>query len=249
MTIRYDDGKSATPPGAVAVRTDADGYFAAPVEVDGSDGRTHNATSVVIRVNENVTADLRVPTAPYALVAASAEYVDSKEAAALPGNANSVNLMLVDGGVVAEALTLGGDFAAGTVQGNGAVHLSGVTLKGGSLEWLGGSEGSTFATLSTAGVTYSGGDKVSEGRIDGGSADSDAEYDGFCQVTLTGRSANNGKQLLHAGLKVNGLVVTPTGYYDQDAASWTVPVRKGEKVVLSGSGAYRFNFIYFGKGK
>ncbi len=247
VTIAYDDGTRVTPPHP-SVSTDANGYFAAPIEVDGSDGRTHNATSVVVTLEKDVTATLAVNTAPYALVAASAEYVGLTELATVSGKENSVNLMLVDGGVVGNELTLGRDFSAGTVRGNAEIELGGIDLKGGQLEWFNGSEGVTYAQLSSSGVTFSGGSNSESGNLrPNDNRQWTATADGFFQLKVT----NNATEP-QITLRVGDYTVTSAQSSAQEQLVWTIPVRKDETVKLmtgpsSGACRYDAQFVYFGK--
>lgn len=198
--------------------------------------------------NRERSANLSVNTVPYALVAASAEYVGLPKLETISGRENSVNLMVVDGGVVGQELTLGRDFAAGTVRGNAEIELGGIDLKGGSLEWLNGSEGVTYAQLSSGGMTFAGGDNYESGGLSrNDNKQWKATADGFFQLKVT----NNGSEP-QITLQVGDYMVTSAQSSAQEQLVWTIPVRKDETVKLMtgpGSGAYRYDaqFVYFGK--
>ena len=251
VTVNYDD--ATTNVVMVPLKTSDSGYFATSVAVDGSDGYSHNVTSLTFQADAEDAASLTVPnvavtTVPYALVAASAELVDFPEAGQVRGLETSVNSFVSEQGVVAEKMTVGGDFTAATVQGGGNLKLEGVSLRGGELAWFADGAGKTCGNLDTLdAMPFAEGGQESAN----GTRTWTAEADGFVQVLFV-----NGTGETKVSLKVGEVWITPPdGHAVKNASAsesrrmlWTVPVSKGQAVEFKANGGWRnCQFIPFGK--
>ena len=251
VTVNYDDAKVNQV--GVQLKTDNSGYFATSVVVDGSDGYSHNVTSLTFQASvldpASVTVtNIAVTTVPYALVAASAELVDFPEAGVVRGLETSVNSLVSEQGVVAGKMTVGGDFTAATVQGGGNLALEGVTLKGGELAWFADGVGKTCGNLDTLEAM-----PFAKGGLESanGTKKWTAEQDGFVQVLFV-----NGAGETKVSLKVGDIWITPEAGYavrntngsEARRLLWTVPVSKDQGVEFGANGGQcRYQFIPFGK--
>ena len=244
--LKYDDGRRETLPGTFAVKTDANGYFAAPIEVGGSDGRSHNVTNAVVVIQGcEMEIDLHVTTVPYALVAAAAELVAYDEAGTVAGLENSVNSLVASQGMVAGNVRMNGDFTARSIEGGGNIRLEGISLKDGALEWFPDAVGKECMDI--AGLDFGGDEPLNDVS---GEKTWTAEADGFVQVLFEINTIDN----VTVSLKVGSVEVTPegragvTGMNHRNRILWTCPVRAGEKVTLKTSGGQcKHQFIVFGK--
>ena len=251
VTVNYDDA-TANQVG-VSYKTDNSGYFATSAVVDGSDGYSHNVTSLTFVASAldpaSVTVtNIAVTTVPYALVASSAELVDFPEAGVVRGLETSVNSLVSEQGVVAGTMTVGGNFSAATVQGGGNITLEGVTLKGGELAWFADGVGKTCGNLDTLeDMPFAKGGLESAN----GTKKWTAEQDGFVQVLFV-----NGAGEAKVSLKVGDIWITPEAGYavrntngsEARRLLWTVPVSKDQGVKFGANGGQcRCQFIPFGK--
>ena len=252
VTVNYDD--ATVNQVGVTLKTDNSGYFATSVVVDGSDGYSHNVTSLTFVANAMDPAssptfpNIAVTTVPYALVAASAELVDFPEAGVVRGLETSVNSLVSEQGVVAGTMTVGGNFSAATVQGGGNITLEGVTLKGGELAWFADGAGKTCGNLDTLEAMPFATDGLGNAN---GTKRWMAAADGFVQVLFV-----NGDGEAKVSLKVGEVWITPEAGYavrNTDGSEarrllWTVPVSKGQCVDFGADGGQcRCQFIPFGK--
>ena len=245
---RYDDGTAVTNTMTSVYLADADntGYFAISSDVDGSDGYSHNVTSLTVKVQglEDRPISAAVATVPYALVASSAEAVACEAPTVVAGKETTVNSLLVEQGIVAGEVKVNGDFTADTLQGGGDIRLEGVSLKGGSLEWFADGAGKTFADIGTLDFV----DFAKDGWADvGGVRKWTADADGFVQVLF-----ENGQNPTLVSLKVGSVWVTPAEGYVIKAAKrrllWTCPASSGDVIELKAAGGQcRVQFIPFGK--
>ena len=245
---RYDDGTAVTNTMTSVYLADADntGYFAISSDVDGSDGYSHNVTSLTVKVQglEDRPISAAVATVPYALVASSAEAVAYEEPTVVAGKETTVNSLLVEQGIVAGEVKVNGAFTADTLQGGGDIRLEGVSLKGGSLEWFADGAGKTFADIGTLDFV----DFAKDGWADvGGVRKWTADADGFVQVLF-----ENGQNPTLVSLKVGSVWVTPAEGYVIKAAKrrllWTCPASSGDVIELKAAGGQcRVQFIPFGK--
>ena len=251
VTVNYDD--ATVNQVGVQLKTDNSGYFATSVVVDGSDGYSHNVTSLTFVASAMDPApvtvtNIAVTTVPYALVAASAELVDFPEAGVVRGLETSVNSLVSEQGVVAGKMTVGGDFTAATVQGGGNLALEGVSLKGGELAWFADGVGKTCGNLDTLeDMPFAKGGLESAN----GTKKWTAEQDGFVQVLFV-----NGAGEAKVSLKVGDIWITPEAGYavkntngsESRRLLWTVPVSKGQCVEFGANGGQcKCQFIPFGK--
>ena len=254
LTVNYDD--ATVKQEGITLKTDNSGYFAfaTSVPVDGSDGYSHNVTSLTFVADAMAQAssvtvpNIAVTTVPYALVASSAELVDFPEAGVVRGLETSVNSLVSEQGVVAGTMTVGGNFSAATVQGGGNITLEGVTLKGGELAWFADGAGKTCGNLDTLEDM-----PFAKGGLESANGTKRwmAAADGFVQVLFV-----NGDGEAKVSLKVGEVWITPEAGYavrNTDGSEarrllWTVPVSKGQCVDFGADGGQcRCQFIPFGK--
>ena len=263
--VSYSDGIGFST--NIVIRTSEGGVFGVAVPVDGSDGLSHNVTSVGI--SELGTTDIEVTMAPYALKAASVDVIASPDYIELDGDGISIGNVAARSIAAAQSFDArsSGSFTAGSLKGFKEINLEQVSVSGGSLKWLGGSgpaSGVAFANLGAmsvgGGVPSGVSSTLSCGANGTQSFDvGEAGNDGFFQLQAWCRNPNGGQ--LQIDVVEGGSVafnVTPKGTVGPDGAArnlvWTVPVRKGQKIRLTmygGSSAFEFSsvrgqFIYFG---
>ncbi|MBQ2632627.1 MAG: hypothetical protein IJG13_23340, partial [Kiritimatiellae bacterium] len=263
--VSYSDGIGFST--NLVIRTAEEGVFGLSVPVDGSDGISHNVTSV--RVPALGTESIEVTMAPYALKAASVDVIASPDYIELEGDDISIGNVAARSIAAAKSFDArsSGSFTAGSLKGFREINLEQVSVSGGSLKWLGGSgpaAGVAFANLGAmsvgGGVQTSVSSSLSCGA--GGTQSFDvgeAENDGLFQLQARCRNPNGGQ--LQIDVVEGGNVafnVTPKGTVGPDGTDrrlvWTIPVRKGQTIRLTmygGSSAFelssvRGQFIYFG---
>ncbi|MBR3506295.1 MAG: hypothetical protein IKO02_04540, partial [Lentisphaeria bacterium] len=264
-TISYSDGIGFST--NLVIRTAESGVFGLAVPVDGSDGLSHNVTSVSVPALG--TEPIEVTMAPYALKAASVDVISSPDYIELDGENISIGNVAARSIAAAQSFDArsSGSFTAGSLKGFKEINLEQVSVSGGSLKWLGGTgpaSGVQFANLGEMSVG-GGADSGAPATLScgaGGSQSFDvgkAECDGFFQFQAKCRNPAGGQIQLdvveNGGVAFN---VTPKGTVGPDGTArslvWTVPVRKDQTIRLTmygGASAFelssvRGQFIYFG---